>query len=51
MEVFLVFNGLEIRASIDEQEKTILQLASGELDRSAFTQWLRKHVGASAKGT
>ncbi|MBE9008226.1 type II toxin-antitoxin system death-on-curing family toxin [Fortiea sp. LEGE XX443] len=44
MEVFLVMNGYEIDASVDEQEVIILSLASGELAREAFTQWLKNHV-------
>jgi death-on-curing protein len=44
MEVFLLLNGYEIDASVDEQEQVILQLAAGELDRNAFTEWLRVHV-------
>lgn len=44
MEVFLVMNGYEIDASVDEQEVIILSLASGELEREAFTQWLKNHV-------
>jgi len=37
METFLVVNGHEIDASLDEQESIILQLASGKLSRDAFT--------------
>jgi death on curing protein len=44
MEIFLVLNGLEIDALVDEQERVILALASGELDRDAFTQWLQQSV-------
>ena len=44
MEVFLILNGYEIDASVDEQEQIILQLAAGELERKAFTDWLRAHV-------
>ena len=44
MEVFLLLNGFEIKASIDEQEKIILDLASGRLDREKFTAWLNKHI-------
>ena len=41
MEIFLVLNGLEISADIDEQERAqILGVASGELNRSQFTRWL-----------
>ena len=44
MELFLMLNGYEISASIDEQERIILALAAGELGREAFTDWLRDHV-------
>jgi len=46
MEVFLLLNGFEIQASVDEQERIVLQLASGEMDREAFTLWLRNNVAA-----
>ena len=44
MEVFLILNGYEIDASVGEQEQAILQLAAGELERKAFTEWLRAHI-------
>ncbi len=44
METFLVLNGFEIQASVDEQEKIILAVASGESDRGQFTAWLRDHI-------
>ena len=44
METFLVLNGFEIDAPVDEQEKIILQVASGELKREAFTGWLRARI-------
>jgi death-on-curing protein len=44
METFLVINGYELNASVDEQESIILQLASGKLSRDAFTDWLRDHI-------
>jgi len=40
MEVFLWLNGFEINASIDEQERTVLALASGALNRADFLGWL-----------
>lgn len=46
MEVFLFLNGFEIQASVDEQERIVLQVASGEKDRKAFVIWLRDHVAA-----
>jgi death-on-curing protein len=48
MEVFLFLNGFEMQSSVDEQEKIILQVASGEMDREAFTVWLRDHVTATS---
>ena len=44
METFLVLNGFEIDAPVDAQEKVILQVASGELERGEFTEWLRSHI-------
>jgi death-on-curing protein len=44
MEVFLVMNGVEIDASVDEQESIFLSLASGKLNREEFTDWLKSHV-------
>ncbi len=44
METFLVLNGKEISTSVDEQELTILTLASGNLEREAFAEWLRQHI-------
>ena len=44
MEIFLVMNGMEIIAAVDEQEAIILSVAAGSLDREAFTQWLDSHV-------
>ncbi len=44
LEVFIVLNGFEIEASVDEQEQVILGLAAGELGREEFTEWLRRHI-------
>jgi death-on-curing protein len=44
METFLVLNGYEIEAPVDEQERVILRVASGKMGREAFTRWLREHV-------
>jgi death-on-curing protein len=44
METFLVLNGFEINASVDEQEQIILQVALGELERDEFADWLRNHI-------
>lgn len=44
MEMFLMLNGHEISASVDEQEDIVLGVASGKIDRNAFTDWLRSHI-------
>lgn len=44
-EVYLLMHGLEINATVDEQEKIILAVAAGEMQRSVFTDWLRKVAG------
>lgn len=44
METFLVINKMEIVASVDEQEATILALTAGSLDREGFTQWLKSRT-------
>ena len=44
METFLMFNGYEISASTDEQTEIVLGVASGKVDRNAFTNWLREHI-------
>lgn len=44
MEIFLVLNGHEIDADVDQQMEVILSVASGKLDRDAFTAWLEQHI-------
>jgi death-on-curing protein len=44
LEVFLVLNGFEIDARVEEQERVILQLAAGKLARAEFAGWLRDHI-------
>ena len=46
MEVFLFLNNFEIQSSVDEQERIVLQVASGKMDRQALTFWLGDHVAA-----
>jgi death-on-curing protein len=40
MEVFLVLNGMELRASVDDQERFMLALAAGEVSSEALIEWL-----------
>src|SRR5207248_3152472 len=44
METFLVLNGSEINAPVDEQESIILQVAGGVLGREALAEWLGSRV-------
>ena len=44
LEVTLVLSGFELNASVDEQEKIILDLAAGQLTREEFTDWTRSRV-------
>ncbi len=40
LETFLVLNGLEISTSVEDQERVILGIASGEVQRDQFVDWL-----------
>lgn len=44
MEMFLIRNGYEIDAGVDEQEAVFLPLAAGRMDREAFTERVRSHI-------
>lgn len=44
MEVFLVLNGYEVVASVDDSESTFLDLAAGRLTRQQLTEWLRQRI-------
>ncbi|HEU4427957.1 MAG TPA: type II toxin-antitoxin system death-on-curing family toxin [Myxococcota bacterium] len=44
METFLVLNGSEIEASVDEQERLMTEVAAGRVARSQMVAWLRDHV-------
>jgi death-on-curing protein len=44
MEVFLVLNGQEMEASVDEQERLMMELAAGNLRREDVVEWLSAHV-------
>ena len=40
----LVEVGFEISATVDEQERVVLSVASGELDREGLIRWLGNTV-------
>jgi death on curing protein len=44
LEMFLIRNGYESAASVDEQEAVFVGVAAGTIDREAFTEWVRAHV-------
>lgn len=44
MEAFLVLNGWELAAGVEEQERIMLQLAAGALKREEFTVWVQSHL-------
>ncbi len=44
LETFLMLNGYEIFASVDEQVEIILAVASGKVNRNMFTDWLQNHI-------
>lgn len=44
MEVFLLLNGYEITATVDDQEALFLSLAAGEVSREALATWIAEHV-------
>lgn len=49
MEVFLNLNGLALVADINDQERLMLDLASGRLTRPDLEQWLDQHTSPTAR--
>ena len=44
MEIYLVLNGFEVNATVDEQEKLFFDMASGKLKREELVDWLQRKV-------
>ena len=44
IETFLILNDAEIDALVDDQERLMLDLAAGRIDRAQLTDWLRQHL-------
>lgn len=44
MDVFLRLNGWEIEAPVDEQERLVLDVADGTVDRNQLTEWISSHI-------
>lgn len=48
MEAFLILNGFELEATIDEQERLMLDLAAGQITREQLAEWIEKHLQPSS---
>ena len=46
MEAFLMSNGHEVAAPIDDAEHTMLKLAAGEISREELVAWIRRNLVA-----
>lgn len=46
METFLLLNGQEVDATVDEQEQLMLGVASGSVSRDTLTAWIRNYARA-----
>ncbi len=50
MEAFLVMNGHELSAGVDEQNDVFWRLAGKGMTRDEFFEWVRTHVVTLASG-
>lgn len=48
LAVTLRLNGYRLSAPVDEQERIMLRLASGELTRAEFSEWVNARTSAAA---
>jgi death on curing protein len=46
LETFLVLNGSELDATVDESERIVLAVAAGQCTRETLTTWVRQHLRA-----
>ncbi len=44
METFLIINGFELKAEVDDQETVIQCVAAGSMDRTSFLEWVSSHL-------
>ena len=47
MEVFIMLNGGELVADVEDQERLMLDLADGRITRAELADWLEAHVKSS----
>ena len=48
LETFLILNGRELNADLDDAERTMLALAAGTLSREEFVAWVARHIVPSS---
>ncbi|TWU05805.1 type II toxin-antitoxin system death-on-curing family toxin [Stieleria varia] len=46
METFLVLNGRELNAAVDDAESLFLKLAAGDVERGELVDWITANVSA-----
>jgi death-on-curing protein len=44
METFLLLNGRQLEASVEEQERLMTDLAAGQVEREQLVSWLDAHT-------
>lgn len=44
MDVFLRLNGWEIDAPVDEQERRMIEVADGTVERDELAEWISVHI-------
>ena len=44
MEAFLLLNGFEISANVDDQETTFLRLASSDMTKEELIEWIEQNI-------
>ena len=50
METFLVLNGHELSAAVDDSEQLFLQLAAGNVERDELVDWISSNIKPFSEG-
>jgi death-on-curing protein len=50
LEVFLVLNGYQLDASVDDAEAVILGVAAGTMGRDQLARWVQEHLTSYGQG-
>ena len=48
METFLVLNGHELTANVDDAERAMLRVAARELSREELVGWIKRNLSSLA---